>query len=71
MAEPLIAQYGPDVPQAIARMVAAVHPQFDTAAFLTDALTGYEALALMLPPGVAQEAEAESGADGGPTTRWR
>ncbi|MBK7006562.1 MAG: DNA alkylation repair protein, partial [Burkholderiales bacterium] len=47
MAEPLVAQYGPDVPQAIARMVAAVHPQFDTDAFLTDALTGYEALALM------------------------
>jgi 3-methyladenine DNA glycosylase AlkC len=47
MAEPLIAQYGPDVPQAIARMVAAVHPRFDVDAFLQDALTGYEALALM------------------------
>ncbi|MES2584277.1 MAG: DNA alkylation repair protein [Pseudomonadota bacterium] len=47
MAEPLIAQYGPDVPQAIARMVAAVHPRFDTDAFLHDALTGYDALALM------------------------
>lgn len=47
MAEPLIAQYGPDVPQAIARMVKAVHPRFDADAFLHDALSGYEALALM------------------------
>ncbi len=47
MAEPLIAQYGPDVPQAIARMVKAVHPRFDADAFLRDALSGYEALALM------------------------
>lgn len=47
MAEPLVTQYGPDVPQAIARMVAAVHPRFDAQAFLHDALSGYEALALM------------------------
>ena len=47
MAEPLVAQYGPDVPQAIARMVAAVHPSFDADAFLHDALSGYEALGLM------------------------
>lgn len=47
MAEPLIAQYGPDVPQAIARMVAAVHPRFDVDAFLHDALSGYDALTLM------------------------
>jgi 3-methyladenine DNA glycosylase AlkC len=47
MAEPLIAQYGPDVPQAIARMVKAVHPRFDADAFLHDVLSGYEALALM------------------------
>jgi len=47
MAEPLIAQYGPDVPRAIAGMVKAVHPRFDTDAFLQDALKGYEALALM------------------------
>ncbi len=47
MAEPLVAQYGPDVPQAIARMVRAVHPRFDADAFLHDALSGYEALALM------------------------
>ena len=47
MAEPLVAQYGPDVPRAIARMVAAVHPSFDADTFLQDALSGYEALALM------------------------
>lgn len=42
-----MAQYGPDVPQAIARMVAAVHPGFDSDAFLSDALQGYDSLALM------------------------
>jgi 3-methyladenine DNA glycosylase AlkC len=47
MAEPLVNQYGPDVPRAIARMVAAVHPRFDTEAFLDDVLAAYEALALM------------------------
>ena len=47
MAEPLTAQYGPDVPRAIARMVKAVHPRFDVDAFLHDTLPGYEALALM------------------------
>ncbi len=47
MAEPLLSQYGPDVPQAIARMVAAVHPHFAVDAFLMDALAGYDALALM------------------------
>jgi 3-methyladenine DNA glycosylase AlkC len=47
MAEPLVAQYGPDVPKAIARMVAAVHKRFPVDAFLHDALTGYDALALM------------------------
>lgn len=47
MAEPLVAQYGPDVPRAIARMVAAVHPGFSVDAFLNDALAGYDALALM------------------------
>ena len=40
MAEPLIAQYGPDVPRAIARMVAAVHPRFDVDAFLHDPWPG-------------------------------
>ncbi|APW43599.1 DNA alkylation repair protein [Rhodoferax saidenbachensis] len=47
MAEPLVTQYGPDVPKAIARMVAAVHKRFPVDAFLHDALTGYDALALM------------------------
>lgn len=47
MAEPLVNQYGPDVPQAIARMIAAVHPAFDSKKFMRDALQGYEALALM------------------------
>lgn len=47
MAEPLIAQYGPDVPRAIACMVKAVYARFDGDAFLHDALLGYEALALM------------------------
>lgn len=47
MAEALIAQYGHDVPQAIARMVKAVYPRFDVDAFLHDTLTGYDALALM------------------------
>ena len=47
MAEPLVAQYGADVPHAIARMVAAVHPAFNADAFAQDALSGYEALALM------------------------
>ena len=47
MAEALKNQFGPDVPQAIARMVKAVHPAFDGDAFLHDALQGYDALALM------------------------
>lgn len=47
MAEALTNQYGADVPQAIAGMVAAVHPSFDAAGFVRDALDGYEALALM------------------------
>ncbi len=47
MAEPLVNQYGPDVPQAIARMVSAVHPKFESHKFVADALDGYAALALM------------------------
>jgi 3-methyladenine DNA glycosylase AlkC len=47
MAEPLVNQYGADVPRAIAGMVKAVHPNFNADAFLHDALTGYDALALM------------------------
>ena len=47
MAEALKNQFGPDVPQAIARMVKAVHPAFDGDAFLQEALRGDAALALM------------------------
>lgn len=47
MAEPLKNHYGPEIPQAIARMIAAVHPRFNTKAFLRDALDGYDALELM------------------------
>jgi 3-methyladenine DNA glycosylase AlkC len=47
MAEPLVNQYGADVPKAIARMVTAVHPTFDARRFVADALKGYDELALM------------------------
>lgn len=47
MAEPLVNQYGPDVPQAIARMITAVHPAFEAKKFMRDVLQGYETLALM------------------------
>jgi len=47
MAEPLKNQYGADVPRAIAAMIAAVYPPFDSAMFESDVLYGYDALALM------------------------
>lgn len=47
MAEPLKNQFGPDVPKAIASMIAQVHPDFRARAFLRDALNGYDALELM------------------------
>jgi 3-methyladenine DNA glycosylase AlkC len=47
MADALVTQYGPDVPQAIARMIRAVHPGFNARGFVADALRGYDALALM------------------------
>ena len=47
MAEPLVNQYGADVPQAIARMVTAVHPAFEARKFIRDVLQDYETLALM------------------------
>lgn len=47
MAEPLKNKFGPAVPQRIASMIKAVHPQFDTRAFVRTALDGYEALELM------------------------
>ncbi len=47
MAEPLKNSYGPEIPRRIAAMIAEVHPAFPKAAFLRDALAGYEALELM------------------------
>ena len=47
MAEPLKNHFGPDVPRAIAAMIAAVHPPFPAKAFVRDALKGYDALELM------------------------
>ncbi|MBX3664471.1 MAG: DNA alkylation repair protein [Burkholderiales bacterium] len=47
MAEPLKNRYGPEIPRRIAAMIAHVHPAFPKAAFLRDALEGYEALELM------------------------
>lgn len=47
MAEPLKNQFGADVPRAIATMIQAVHPAFDSRAFVADALEGYESLELM------------------------
>jgi 3-methyladenine DNA glycosylase AlkC len=46
MGEPLKNFYGPDVPARIAAMIAAVDPAFPVAAFLADALDGYEDLEL-------------------------
>lgn len=47
MAEPLIHQFGAEVPRAIAGMLQAVHPPFDASAFVRDALDGYDRLSLM------------------------
>ena len=47
MAEPLKNQFGLDVPEAIARMITAVHGPFPRAAFLQDVAQGYGALELM------------------------
>jgi 3-methyladenine DNA glycosylase AlkC len=46
MAEPLKNHFGPDVPVAIAAMVAKVHPSFPVKPFIRDALLGYEPLSL-------------------------
>lgn len=46
MAEPLKNHFGPDVPAAIASMVAQVHPSFPVKPFMRDALAGYEPLSL-------------------------
>lgn len=47
MAEALKNQFGDDVPRAIARMILAVHPSFNSEGFVREALQGYDALALM------------------------
>ena len=47
MAEALKNQFGADVPQAIARMILAVHPSFNSEGFVREALQGYDELALM------------------------
>jgi len=47
MAEPLVNQYGADVPHAIAAMISRVHPAFDSTGFVREVLNGYDALALM------------------------
>jgi 3-methyladenine DNA glycosylase AlkC len=47
MAEPLINQYGADVPQAIASMITPVYPAFDSPGFVSEVLNGFDTLALM------------------------
>lgn len=47
MAEPLVNQYGPEVPRRVADMLHAVWPLFDVDAFMADVLQGYAALDLM------------------------
>jgi len=47
MAEPLIKQYGADVPQAITSMISSVYPAFDGAGFVREVFDGFETLALM------------------------
>ncbi|MDO8320146.1 DNA alkylation repair protein [Rhodoferax sp.] len=47
MAEPLKNQYGADIPRVIAAMISAVHPSFNSAGFVREALHGYDALELM------------------------
>jgi 3-methyladenine DNA glycosylase AlkC len=47
VAEPLKNQFGADVPRAIATMIRAVCPSFNSQAFVRDTLDGYDVLALM------------------------
>jgi 3-methyladenine DNA glycosylase AlkC len=47
VAEPLKAQYGPEIPRRIAAMIERVHPTFATRAFVAQALRGYEELELL------------------------
>ncbi|NDL59573.1 DNA alkylation repair protein [Phytoactinopolyspora mesophila] len=46
MAEPLKNSYGPEIPERIAKMIEAVHPDFPTAEFLAFTLDGYDELEL-------------------------
>jgi 3-methyladenine DNA glycosylase AlkC len=46
MAEPLKESFGPDVPVRLAKAIETVWPRFDTTAFLSDALEGYDELEL-------------------------
>jgi 3-methyladenine DNA glycosylase AlkC len=47
MAEPLKNHFGKEVPQTIAAMIVAAHPQFPQKQFIKHTLNGYEALNLM------------------------
>ncbi|VAW82053.1 DNA alkylation repair enzyme [hydrothermal vent metagenome] len=47
MAEPLKNSFGPDIPVKIATMIKAVYKQFDSKAFVVDALAVYDELELM------------------------
>src|SRR5690606_22020197 len=47
MAEPLIAQYGADIPVRIANTLTQAYPGFNAPAFIADCLQGYQALNLM------------------------
>lgn len=47
MTEPLVSQFGPEIPHRIADQVRRVHRRFDHGAFLNDVLNGYDGLALM------------------------
>ncbi len=47
MAEPLINQYGPEIPRQIAAQIKAVASEFQDQAFIDSALAGYEKLDLM------------------------
>jgi 3-methyladenine DNA glycosylase AlkC len=47
VAEALKNQFGPEIPRAIAATIVALHPPFDDAAFMREALHGYEPLGLM------------------------
>lgn len=47
MAEPLVAQFGADIPRRIAATLRAAHPRFDRDGFVATVLDGYDTLNLM------------------------